>query len=375
MSLNTHTTCNTTGSLSTIDEDEDEEEVNYNNRGVKEEEESNNNMNGSNGTTNPSPVVCKPRRMTLEPMNATFLPLLFYLGIRCIYWAGALYLFWKGYRRFVSKSTGLIAWHRPSRRNDNNKNTTEKEQRPLLFFHGSAPGGLMPYLPMMFLGLMKEDDRPLFLFENRSISLCFFNFVSLTEEQTIQGIIEILKMNDCFESELSIVGHSFGSCTAAWLLQSNVFKPYIKQAVLIDPVSILLSEPDVMNNFLYGGNQVKAPNNPFRFISTELFLQYYLRRHFFWYNSELWLDDVDDSCSLLICLSGNDDIIDAQKVKAEVVRQKSKRKKQQLDLLFREGGTHASCISSTQMWKQMKQCMLQQQQQESSNGIRKKKNY
>jgi len=43
MSLNTHTTCNTTGSLSTIDEDEDEEEVNYNNRGVKEEEESNNN--------------------------------------------------------------------------------------------------------------------------------------------------------------------------------------------------------------------------------------------------------------------------------------------------------------------------------------------
>jgi len=335
---------------------------------VEEEENNNNNTNSSNGTTHPFPVVvCKPRRMTLEPMDATYRPLIFYLVTRSLYWIGALYLFIIGYRRCVSKSTGLVAWHRRPRRRKNNKNTTEKEERPLLFFHGISPGGFMPYLPMIFCGLL-TDDRPVFFFDNRTISMCFFDFAPLTEQQTIQGIIEILRMNDCFGSELSIVGHSFGSCTVTWLLQSTVLKPFIKQAILLDPVSILLSEADVMINFLYG----VGDNTPLRFISTELFVQYSVRRHFFWYNNELWLDDIDDSCSVLICLSGDDNIIDAQKVKAEVVRHKSKKKKK-LDLLFWEGASHADCVTSPQLWKEMKQYMLQQQES-SKSIIRKKKN-
>ena len=122
--------------------------------------------------------------------------------------------------------------------------------------------------------------------------------------------------------------------------------------VLLDPVTILLSEPDVMTNFLYANEISKI-----RMVaSSELFTEYYLRRHFAWYNSEIWLEDINEKdCKLLVCLAEKDEIINARKVKQEVQRH-SKGK-----LLFWEGAAHADCVTSPSKWRQVKQHMLEQE--------------
>lgn len=165
---------------------------------------------------------------------------------------------------------------------------------------------------MVLRGLAPEQDRPIFLFENRAIS-CLIGWEPLTEEQTVDGVVETLKHFGHYHSPISLVRHSVGSCSIAWLLGSKSL-PNVRQVVLIDPVAILLSEPDVMANFLYSDRLDKI-----RMVaSSELFTKYYLRRHFAWYNSELWLDDVE--CLLIVCLSEQDDIVNAGKVKREIER-------------------------------------------------------
>lgn len=282
----------------------------------------------------------KPRCMTLEPLNALYRPLVVYLMVYGMKILGAIFLYSQGFSRCVSKS-GLVAWHRPAANPSNSF-------LPLLFFHGIAPGGFTLYLPMILYGLAIEKDRPVFLFENRAIS-CAIDFSPLTEQQTVEGVIEILERFDSLQSELSLVGHSFGSCTVTWLLASKRL-PNLKQVVLLDPVSILLSEPDVMVNFLYTREMDKI-----RMVaSSELFIEYYLRRHFAWYNSELWLEDIN--CEFLVCLAETDKIINARKVKEEIQRHSSND-----DFIFWENVGHGDCIASPEKWKQIKEKMLEQE--------------
>jgi len=122
---------------------------------------------------------------------------------------------------------------------------------PLLFFHGIAPSGLVLYLPMLLFGLATERERPVFLFENPSISFCI-DFYPLTEEHTVDGIVELVE--GCLgqdDQPLSVVGHSFGSCPITWLLACPKISKRVQQVVLLGPVAIRLSEPDIMVNFLY----------------------------------------------------------------------------------------------------------------------------
>jgi hypothetical protein len=207
----------------------------------------------------------KPLCMSLEPVNCMYRPLLVYLIVDLVKFGGSLLLFAKGYQRLVA-STGLVVWHRPAAA----KNSS---LMPLLFFHGIAPGGLMLYLPMLFRGFANESDRPVFFFENRSIS-CALDFTPLTEQQTVDGVVEILEKFEHHASKLSLVGHSFGSCPVTWLLASKRL-PNIKQVVLLDPVTILLSEPDVMVNFLYAQEfskiRVVASSELYRILPSSTF--------------------------------------------------------------------------------------------------------
>jgi len=285
---------------------------------------------------------CKPRCMTLEPVQTMYRPLLVYLLVYGMKIVGGILLRVMGFHRIVT-STGLVAWHRPAKNNESSSSLM-----PMLFFHGIAPGGFFLYLPMLFFGLATERDRPVFVFENRSIS-CALDFYPLTEQQTVDGVVEILESYKMDQVNLSLVGHSFGSCVVTWMIMSKRLKN-IKHVVLIDPVAILLSEPDVMVNFLYAEELDKI-----RMVaSSELFTEYYLRRHFAWYNSELWLEDVD--CPMLIGLSENDEIINSKKVKQEVERHAKSAK-----LVYWKDVGHGACIQSPAKWKEMKELMLEQE--------------
>jgi hypothetical protein len=133
--------------------------------------------------------------------------------------------------------------------------------------------------------------------------------------------------------------------------------PTIQQVTLLDPVAIMLSEPDVMVNFLYAEELDKI-----RMVaSSELFTEYYLRRHFAWYNSELWLEDVvANNCSVLVCLSEVDEIVNTPKVTQEMKRMKLHKEN---NLLVWPKVGHAACVTALSMWKQIKERMLHQELQ------------
>ena len=296
-------------------------------------------------TTNDDQYHYKPRLLTLEKVNSIYRPLAVYLMTYGMKIFGGICLRLMGYHRLVA-STGLVCWCRPGRNCDNK--AKEDGMLPMLFFHGIAPGGFCLYLPMIFWGLATEKNRPTFIFENNPIS-CAIDFNPLTEQQTVDGVVEILKTFDMDQRDLSLVGHSFGSCVVTWMIMSKRL-PNIKHVVLIDPVALLLSEPDVMVNFLYAEELDKI-----RMVaSSELFTEYYLRRHFAWYNSELWLEDVD--CPILIGLSENDEIINSQKVKQEIERHPDSAK-----LVFWENVGHGACIQSPARWKEIKRLMLEEE--------------
>jgi len=111
-----------------------------------------------------------------------------------------------------------------------------------------------------------------------------------------------------------------------------------------------------MVNFLYAQELDKI-----RMVaSSELFTEYYIRRHFAWYNSELWLDDVDKGCNLLVCLSEKDEIINAGKVRQELDRYSSTVAKKPTTL-FWDGVGHGACIYTPSKWKEIKSLMLTQE--------------
>ena len=285
-----------------------------------------------------------PRRLTLEDVNPLHRPLLVYIAVAFCKTAAGLLLRFCGFRRIISEKTGLVGWHRPAR------DAASEKLLPLLFFHGIAPGGLLFYLPMLISGLSR-DGRSLMMFENKSIS-CSMDFSALTEHQTILGVEELVEKYLPSNVGLSLVGHSFGSCQLTWLLHSSLRKR-IRQFTLMDPVTILLSEPDVMINFLYSQEVSKI-----RLVaSSELFTEYYLRRHFSWYNSELWLDDIPKDIKVLVALSEHDEIINSPKVKKALDQYASEN----VEVLYWKHVGHADCVSSPRKWREMKDRMLRQE--------------
>lgn len=282
------------------------------------------------------------KRLNLEDIKAFHRPLIVYLFVLFIRVISGLCLLSFGFRPCCSKS-GLQGWFRSSR--------NETTNLPLMFFHGVAPGGLAFYLPMVLKGLT-NDDQAVFLFENPAISTDLFaGFNPLSEQQTLDSIQELFKRftPDC--KEFAVVGHSFGTVPVTWLLHCPKLRNMIRQAVLLDPVTILLTTPDVMNSFLYS-----TKNSKVRLVADELLVQNYIRRHFPYYNSDLWIEDLpSENMQMLVCISENDDVIDARKVRQECERH---LQRQDRSVIFWEESRHGDCVLQTQKWKDVKSWMV-----------------
>lgn len=286
----------------------------------------------------------KPMRLSLDPLTPDYRPFMIYGMFLLIKIMGGLLLRAAGFYK-CQTSNGLQYFYRPPK--------SSSSKLPLIFLHGIAPGGLAFYLPMLFhLG---GDGRPLFFFENPDITFCIFGGNPLKEHDTVQGIWEAVDHHQSSAQDVSVVGHSFGSCPITWLVHSSN-SARIRQIVLVDPVSICLSEPDVMHNFLYSRNVRLASKLPVGVISSEIFTQHYLRRHFAWYNSELWLEDLPKQAKVLVCLSERDPIVPVQKVRQQILR------KPEVEYLLWEDGGHAHCVTRPQTWKQMQLIMRKQEQ-------------
>jgi hypothetical protein len=344
-----------------------------------------------------NPPLYIARRMTLEDVQPWHRPLLVYMLVYVLRTVVAdLILRAAGFRP-VTSSTGLRGWVRTAAANGGTKD--DDLCTPLVFFHGIAPAAILLYLPLVLLGLRAPNCL---LVENPNIS-CTLSFDALSENDTVRGVRELVGRyfgsgdggQKC-DVPVVLAGHSFGSCPITWILNDNKdnnnkdsnkdetkhnkyddkkdnnnndshTKLIVRDVLLLDPVTILLSESDVMINFLYAHEKDHNFDKIRMVASSELFTEYYLRRHFAWYNSELWLDDHGSSghgsndqttqTKIFVGLAADDEIVNAAKVHRHIVRHRSWL--DHVDVHVWDNVGHGSVVMDAYKWPMLRQRLSQ----------------
>ena len=109
------------------------------------------------------------------------------------------------------------------------------------------------------------------------------------------------------------IGHSFGSIVMTWLVVND--PQIVGSMLLLDPVSVMLQEPDIAHNFLYREPEQGSVVQAFfkYFVATELHIANTLHRHFWWFENVLWLDDLPERLrrpeTFKVMLAGGDEIV------------------------------------------------------------------
>ena len=185
---------------------------------------------------------------------------------------------------------------------------------PLIFFHGISPG-LFCYLP--FLMNMCKDRASIFI-EIPHVTTTL-NFTPHQHSIMVYAVEHILDRHHI--KEAAVMGHSFGSICAKVIACSN---ENIKQLILVDPVCLLLVLPDVAFNFLYWEPLSKFAKYVYHHLGLrgEITISNALRRHFWWYENILWLEDLP--CDLIVALPEFDGIIPVDAIKAYLESYKTK---------------------------------------------------
>jgi hypothetical protein len=337
-----------------------------------------------------NPPLYIARRMTLEDVQPWHRPLLVYILVYVLRTVVAdLILRGAGFRPVTSR-TGLRGWVRTATANGGTKDD-DSSSTPLVFFHGIAPAAILLYLPLVLLGLRAPNCL---LVENPNIS-CTLSFDALSEDDTVRGVRELVGRyfggsDNGQKRDVPVVlaGHSFGSCPITWILNDNKdnnnnndgkehnednndnchAKLIVRDVLLLDPVTILLSESDVMINFLYAHEKDNNFDKIRMVASSELFTEYYLRRHFAWYNSELWLDDhgsgsgpgsnnQTEKTKIFVGLAADDEIVNAAKVHRHIVRHRQLLDHVDVHVWDKVG--HGSVVMDAYKWPMLRQRLSQ----------------
>lgn len=299
-------------------------------------------------------IVFKPGRspnyklrhlLSLEDCVAMHRPLAFYASVIAMKWCASQLFRLAGFSRHVT-STGVICWYKPAADDDYSRSLL-----PLCFFHGVGPGGFAFYTLMVLLGL-NRTGRAIFLFENHSVA-CTLNFKALSERDTIIGVKEMVDKFCGPGRGISLMGHSFGSSALTWLLHSEL-RPQIRQMVILEPVSIMLSESDVIRNMA----------KPVFKMAIDIVLEHYIRRQYPWYNSELWLEDIPEDVHVIIGLAGNDPIISTEKVTQEIKSfcAVNPNIAKNMDFINWKNNLHGMCLGMPWCWRDINNAMLKQDQ-------------
>lgn len=229
--------------------------------------------------------------MTLEPFHYVHRPLILYVvvGIKNVLSDFSLQAL--GYQKLSCRNVRY--WYRPAP-------NTDQELNPTVFFHGITTGWAIYALLIKSL----SSDRVVFLFEMDAIKIHSLNFDMPTPEKYCEVVKQVLDRHSCHA--VNVVGHSFGTITAGWFVRA--YPRYVSHVTLIDPVCLLLAHPEVAYNFLY-----RRPRSLVEWViylgaSSEVTIANALRRNFWWYKNELWLEDVNLSIGVHVSLAGGDEV-------------------------------------------------------------------
>ena len=227
---------------------------------------------------------------SIEPYDCGYNMLLIYTITMCIYPISAfIYLTGMGFKQIIIKNIRFWILRK------NNDKT------PIVLIHGLG-GGIFPYCDFITSLLQLEatiiiPDLPF---------LCMYMDDNVPDDDVI--ILAIKNAIENIHSKAIIIGHSYGTVIMSWIIQEY---PYIvERAVLLDPVVFMLHLADLGMNFLYK----KREYDTLGIIRSDPFINWILRRHFWWLSSILWLEDLEN-IPYLVVLCMKDQILPTQEIK------------------------------------------------------------
>lgn len=234
----------------------------------------------------------------LEPIPFVHRPLLMYIGASLIEIVSNLFLLrMAGFQKL--ELDGVTYWYRQSSSAPTDS-SSGLALDPILVLHGISTG--WSFYAKLVLSLAK--DRTVILYDFNSIKVKSLAFSMPTPVQFTQYVMRILKRHRI--TKVSVVGHSFGTITAGWLVKLH--PEVVTHLTLIDPVSLLLLTGDVCYNFLY-----RRPSSMIEWViylaaSREITISNMLHRHFWWYVNAIFLEDIPKHIGVVVGVAGNDEI-------------------------------------------------------------------
>ena len=190
---------------------------------------------------------------------------------------------------------------------------TSKTEAPVLFLHGIGVG-LYPY--MEFLKELNEGrphgdgDVGIIAIEILPVSSRITS-TALRKEAMCSQIWTILDHHGF--KEFVLASHSYGSVITTHILRTPDLANRVASVILVDPISILLHQPDVAYNFTVRKPRLASEWLLWYFGSKDLGVAHTLSRTFFWSENILWKEDLSGHRATVF-LSAKDAVINAPQV-------------------------------------------------------------
>ncbi|EXJ89966.1 hypothetical protein A1O3_03033 [Capronia epimyces CBS 606.96] len=266
-------------------------------------------------------------RLTLDKVDALHRSLTWYLCILVVDILTHTFMYVNGfdfYRGSIAVSMGTIPprpqaliatsrspshdmsyWYRPQ---------TSQKELPVVFLHGIGVG-LYPYMQLLKevnMGRRDEDGNiGILAVEILSISSRITTPVPRREE-LCHRLRSILHHHGI--DRFVLVSHSYGSVITTHLLKTPDLACRISSVILVDPVSILLHQPDVVYNFTIRAPKFANEWLLWYFGSKDMGVAHTLSRTFFWSQNILWKEDLF-AHRATVFLSEKDSIVNARQVR------------------------------------------------------------
>lgn len=234
-------------------------------------------------------------RVTLEPISYVHKPLSIY-AFKFFAWdiLEGYFLRSRGFERRTMD--GLVHWYR-----EGQAASEVEARRAIVLFHGIAVGWS---LYMTFLDQL-DGQRDVILCNYEAIMLMSLQVPHLDATEYAAAVDKILEDNGA--STVTLIGHSFGSAVISWCLEK--FEHRVENLVLLDPVSPLLSFPDVCWNVFFRPPFSALSWGMRKLMVTELTVANTMSRHFWWYEGILWLEHLPSEMEVFVGLCGDDIVL------------------------------------------------------------------
>ena len=172
---------------------------------------------------------------------------------------------------------------------------------PLVILHGICRGWSFYSAFVKAIGV----NRAVILFDYDCIKLNSMEMHVPGAREVSSAFVEILDLHSL--EKVSILGHSWGSLLAVWLVRLNPDR--ILHVTFVDPLCFTVALAETTYYLFYKPPKTCLDYLVCYFVRHDITLANALQRHFAWYNVVLKLDEIPAHIGVVVGIAGKDEFI------------------------------------------------------------------